>query len=224
MLNSIIKNAYTFRPVPNSSNVVFGSLFNFDKLKKLNASFEKFNLTQSDFGVDLRYHKSYHLTVAEWLSPEEVSQLIGNNLDLKSMAIRGVIRLTTLTLGASLLKAHKYWTEKERAEFEINYKLIHGKESVPDKDKASEKETIVYDTFCEISNGSFLPVKVGISQRDPSSWTDAKDPSRVEHIVESPSISILISDHSPNAIEFTLSSKAYLKDDGKMNMEGLERQ
>ncbi len=65
MLNSIIKNAYTFRPVPNSSNVVFGSLFNFDKLKKLNASFEKFNLTQSDFGVDLRYHKSYHLTVAE---------------------------------------------------------------------------------------------------------------------------------------------------------------
>jgi hypothetical protein len=65
MLNSIIKNAYTFRPVPNSSNVVFGSLFNFEKLKQFNEKFEKFNLIQSHFGVDLKYHKSYHLTVAE---------------------------------------------------------------------------------------------------------------------------------------------------------------
>jgi hypothetical protein len=46
---------------------------------------------------------------------------------------------------------------------------MHGMEYIPDKDKASEKETIAYDTFCEISNGRFIPIKVDKSQRDPRS-------------------------------------------------------
>lgn len=155
MLNSIIKNASNLRFRPGESTFVSGSLIDPRDFKGLSQ-------LKSDCKGSI---VSWHPLVAEWITTEELFYLVGDNFDLKSMAIRGGIRLLPFTFSYMAKISKPLLTSEYQKEIVVNFQHRYKREPSCDEipNKAGEYR------FIETKDGTLVPITFDKSQRDPRS-------------------------------------------------------